>query len=175
MTNHEAFVGFDVHKETIAVAIAKGGAAGDVCGFRTIKNSKQAVALLARKLARTHGKLSFCYEAGPCGYAIYRQLADLGHDCQVVAPSLIPTKPGDHIKTDHRDAVTLARLLRAGELTAVWVPDQAHEAMRDLVRGRIAVMQSVQRAARHYSQCRTHNWRRLLCGTLHFLLPGGGH
>ena len=139
------------------------------------KTAKQAVALLARKLARRHGKLSFCYEAGPCGYAIYRQLADLGHDCQVVAPSLIPTKPGDHIKTDHRDAVTLARLLRAGELTAVWVPDQAHEAMRDLVRGRIAVMQSVQRAARHYSQCRTHNWRRLLCGTLHFLLPGGGH
>ncbi len=118
MTNHEAFVGFDVHKETIAVAIAKGGAGGDVGGFGTIKNSKQAVALLARKLARTHGKLSFCYEAGPCGYAIYRQLADLGHDCQVVAPSLIPTKPGDHIKTDHRDAVTLARLLRAGELTA---------------------------------------------------------
>ncbi len=146
MTNHEAFVGFDVHKETIAVAIAKGGAGGDVGGFGTIKNSKQAVALLARKLARTHGKLSFCYEAGPCGYAIYRQLADLGHDCQVVAPSLIPTKPGDHIKTDHRDAVTLARLLRAGELTAVWVPDQAHEAMRDLVRGRIAVMQSVRKA-----------------------------
>ena len=114
MTNHEAFVGFDVHKETIAVAIAKGGAGGDVGGFGTIKNSKQAVALLARKLARTHGELSFCYEAGPCGYAIYRQLADLGHDCQVVAPSLIPTKPGDHIKTDHRDAITLARLLRAG-------------------------------------------------------------
>src|SRR5947199_4091271 len=122
MTNHEAFVGFDVHKETIAVAIAKGGAGGDVCGFGTIKNSKQAVALLARKLARRHGKLSFCYEAGPCGYAIYRQLADLGHDCQVVAPSLIPTKPGDHIKTDHRDAITLARLLRAGRTqTAVTV------------------------------------------------------
>jgi hypothetical protein len=98
MTNHEAFVGLDVHKETIAVAIAKGGAGGDVCGFGTIKNSKQAVAALARKLARRHGNLSFCYEAGPCGYAIYRQLADLGHDCQVVAPSLIPTKPGEHIK-----------------------------------------------------------------------------
>ena len=146
MTNHEAFVGFDVHKDAIAVAIAEAGAGGDVYSFGTIKNSKQAVALLARKLARTHSKLSFCYEAGPCGYAIYRQLTDLGHDCKVVAPSLVPTKPGEHIKADHRDAVTLARLLRAGELTAVWVPDQAHEAMRDLARGRIAVMELVREA-----------------------------
>jgi len=146
MTNHEAYVGFDVHKETIAVAIAVGGPGGDAFSFGTIKNSKHAIGLLAKKLARTHDKLSFCYEAGPCGYAIYRQLVGLGHACQVVAPSLIPTKPGDHIKTDHRDAMTLARLLRAGELTAVWVPDQAHEAMRDLVRGRIAVMESVRKA-----------------------------
>ena len=80
---------------------------------------------------------SFCYEAGPCGYVIQRQLAAAGHDCVVVAPSLIPRKPGDRIKTDRRDAINLAKLHRAGELTAVWVPDLAHEAMRDLSRARL--------------------------------------
>ena len=85
------------------------------------------------KLKRTGGELRFCYEAGPCGYGIQRHLTAAGHDCVVVAPSLIPRKPGERIKTDRRDAVNLARLHRAGELTAVWVPDPAHEAIRDLV------------------------------------------
>jgi transposase len=80
--------------------------------------------------------LSFCYEAGPCGYGLYRQLLSLGHDCQVVAPSLIPKKPGERIKTDRRDASKLARAQRSGDLTAVWVPDEEQEAMRDLTRGR---------------------------------------
>ena len=77
------------------------------------------------------GSLSFCYEAGPCGYGLQRQLEGLGHACMVVAPSLIPSKPGDRVKTDRRDALSLAKLHRAGELTAVWVPDAAHEAMRE--------------------------------------------
>src|SRR5450631_4185966 len=91
-------------------------------------------------------KLSFCYEAGPCGYGLYRQITMLGHECVVVAPSLVPTRPGDHVKTDRRDAVTQASLFRSGELTPVWVPDDAHEAMRDLCRARQAAMEAVRRA-----------------------------
>ena len=88
-------------------------------------------------LSKTDGRrLRFCYEAGPCGYGLHRQITDLGHEWAVVAPSLIPMKAGDRIKTDRRDAVMLAKLHRAGELTAVWVPGAAHEAMRDLVRAR---------------------------------------
>ena len=88
------------------------------------------------KLAGKYERLTFCYEAGPTGYELYRQIKSLGHECIVVAPSLIPKKPGDRVKTNRRDAVSLAKLLRAGELTAVWVPDRHHEAMRDLTRAR---------------------------------------
>ena len=90
-----------------------------------------------------------CYEAGPCGYGVHRQLTSLGHRCDVVAPSLIPHKPGDRVKTDRRDATMLARLHRAGELTPVWVPDADHEAMRDLIRLRSVVRQIVIRARQH--------------------------
>jgi hypothetical protein len=90
-----------------------------------------------RKLGGDRVRVRFCYEAGPCGYGIQRQLSALGHDCVVVAPSLIPKRAGDRIKTDRRDAASLARLHRVGELTAVWVPDAKHEAMRDLVRARL--------------------------------------
>ena len=92
-------------------------------------------------------RLSFCYEAGPCGYGLHRQLLDLGQVCQVVAPSLIPKKPGDRVKTDRRDSLNLARLHRAGELTAVWVPDGAQEALRDLTRAR-EDMKHIQRQAK---------------------------
>jgi transposase len=92
---------------------------------------------LVAKLAAKYGKLTFCYEAGPTGYGLYRLITSLGQ-CVVVAPSLIPKKPGDRVKTNRRDAVSLARLSRAGELTAVWVPDERHEAMRDLSRARQA-------------------------------------
>src|SRR3546814_11901365 len=78
--------------------------------------------------------LNVCYEAGPCGYGLHRLLTKLGQNCIVIAPSTMPRRPGDHVKTDRRDAMTLARLLRAGELTAIWVPDEAHEAVRDLIR-----------------------------------------
>src|SRR5262249_57245895 len=88
----------------------------------------------------------FCYEAGPCGYGIQRQLSASGYDCVVVAPSLIPKRPGDRIKTDRRDAAGLAKLHRADELTAVWVPDPGHEAMRDLVRARLDAVRALRRA-----------------------------
>jgi transposase len=90
------------------------------------------------KLAAKYDRLTFCYEAGPTGYGLYRLIRGLGHDCTVAAPSLIPKKPGERVKTNRRDGVSLARLLRAGELTAVWVPDERHEAMRDLSRARLA-------------------------------------
>ena len=103
------------------------------------------------KLAPARRELRFCYEAGPCGYGIQRQLTEAGHECAVVAPSLIPRKPGERIKTDRRDAINLAKLHRAGELTAVWVPDQAHEAIRDLVRARQAAARTVRQARQQLS------------------------
>ena len=141
MSDHsEAFVAFDTSKLRHAVAIAAAGRAGEVRFFGEIENSGAATAKLVKKLAATYQRLTFCYEAGPTGYGLYRQIRSLGHDCIVVAPSLIPKKPGDRVKTNRRDAVSLAKLLRAGELTAVWVPDRHHEAMRDLTRAREAAM-----------------------------------
>src|SRR5271155_139842 len=122
------YVGLDVHKDTIAVALAEAGAHKDVREYGKVANTATALNALAAKLSRGGSELRFCYEAGPCGYGIQRQLSLAGHGCVVVAPSLIPRKPGDRIKTDRRDAINLAKLHRAGELTAVWVPDPAHEA-----------------------------------------------
>lgn len=133
MKKYSKYVGLDVHKETIAVAIAE--AVGEVRFLGEIPNAPEAVAKLVRQLKKG-ATLSFCYEAGACGYVLHRQLVELGQDCQVVAPSLIPRKAGDRVKTDRRDSLTLARLHRAGELTSVWVPDCAQEALRDLTRGR---------------------------------------
>jgi len=129
------YVGMDVHKETIAVAIANEGRRDPVY-YGEIPNSAEAIRKLVKKVASNGEVISFCYEAGPCGYEVYRQLIDLGQKCDVVAPSLIPRKSGDRVKTDRRDANTLSRLHRAGELTAVWVPDKEQEAMRDLTRAR---------------------------------------
>ena len=131
------FVGMDVHKATISIAVADGARGGEVRQLGNFLNRADPVGKLVERLSKTGGqRLRFCYEAGPCGYGLHRQIKDLGHDCVVVAPSLIPMKAGDRIKTDRRDAVMLAKLHRAGELTAVWVPDAAHEAMRDLIRAR---------------------------------------
>ena len=105
-----------------------------------IANTPAALRSLAAKLARQGCRLRFCYEAGPCGYGIQRQLSEAGHECVVVAPSLIPRKPGDRVKTDRRNAINLAKLHRAGELSSVWVPDPAHEAIRDPVRARMAAV-----------------------------------
>ena len=129
------YVGLDVHKETIAVSVAETDG-GEVCYLGEVPNTADSVVKLVKRLRKEGAKLSFCYEAGPCGYGLHRQLLDLGQDCQVVAPSLIPRKPGDRVKTDRRDSLNLARLHRAGELTAVWVPDGAQEALRDLTRAR---------------------------------------
>jgi transposase len=130
------YVGLDAHKKTIAIAVAEEGRKGEVRSNGTIENTPDNVTKLIKRLGKTGSELHFCYEAGPCGYDLYRQIVDAGHECLVVAPSMIPRKPGELIKTDRRDAEKLARLLRAGEVDAVWVPDPAHEAMRDLVRAR---------------------------------------
>ena len=127
-----------MHKDSIAVAYAAGGKA-EPPSFVGAIGTRQAD--LDKMIRRLHGKgsrLVFAYEAGPCGYGLHRYLSDKKLDCRVVAPSLIPKKPGERVKTNRRDAVTLARLLRAGELTSVWVPDAVHEAVRDLVRAREA-------------------------------------
>ncbi len=98
---------------------------------------------VVQRLASKFDDVHFCYEAGPTGYGLYRLIRSLGHECVVVAPSLIPRKPGDRVKTNRRDAVSLARLLRAGELTSVWVPDKSHEAIRDLVRARATAVETL--------------------------------
>jgi transposase len=134
---YPAYIGLDVHKETIAVAVARVGRAAPESRGEIANKPKTVANLVERLNQEFDGEvLLFCYEAGPCGYGLYRQLLALGHDCQVVAPSLIPKKPGERIKTDRRDACKLARTLRNGDLTAVWVPDEEQEAMRDLTRAR---------------------------------------
>jgi len=129
------FVGLDVHADTIAVAVAEAG--GEVRSLGIIPNRLESIRKMIGKLGPV-GDLKCCYEAGPTGYVLYWQLTQLGVACEVIAPSLIPTKAGDRVKTDRRDAEKLARCYRAGELTPVWVPDAAHEALRDLVRAREA-------------------------------------
>jgi transposase len=141
MSNHsEAFVAFDTSKLRNAVAIADGGRGGEVRFLGEIDNTGAATTKLVRKLAAKYERLTFCYEAGPTGYGLHRLITSLGHECVVVAPSLIPKKPGDRVKTNRRDALSLARQLRSDELTAVWVPDKGHEAMRDLTRARETAM-----------------------------------
>ncbi len=120
-------------------------AGAEVRFYGTIANTPDTLRSLCRKLSKDGRQLHFCYEAGPCGYGVQRQLTRLGHRCDVVAPALIPRKVGDKVKTDRRDAMMLAQTLRAGQLTAVWVPDEAHEAMRDLVRLRAQAMRDLRK------------------------------
>ena len=143
--NNVRFVGLDVHAETIAVAVAE--LQGEVRAVGVIPNRLESIRRLVKKLGPA-GQLRMCYEAGPTGYVLYWQLTALGVKCEVVAPTLVPTKAGDRVKTDGRDALKLARSYRAGDLTAVWVPDAAHEALRDLVRAREAAKKD-QLRARH--------------------------
>jgi transposase len=143
--NKVRFVGLDVHAETIAVAVAE--PEGDVRAVGVIPNRPESVRRLIKKLGPAE-QLRMCYEAGPTGYVLYWQLSALGVHCDVVAPTLVPVKAGDRVKTDRRDALKLARSYRAGDLTAVWVPDATHEALRDLVRAREAAKKD-QLRARH--------------------------
>ena len=151
-------VGLDVHKETIVVAVAESGLRGEVRQYGRIANTPAALDRVADKLSRKGVRLRFCYEAGPCGYGIQRHLSGRGHECVVVAPSLIPRRAGERVKTDRRDAASLARLDRAGELTAVWVPDPEHEASQQL-------SGFLLRHGRHYGrQAWTQLHRRWLAG-----------
>jgi transposase len=145
MKNKVRFLGLDVHAETIAVAIAEPD--GEVRSLGTIANRAESVRKLMKKLGPAE-HLKACYEAGPTGYVLYWQLAELGVACEVIAPTLVPMKAGDRVKTDRRDAERLARSYRSGDLTAVWVPDEGSEALRDLVRAREAAKQD-QLRARH--------------------------
>ena len=134
--NTVKFIGMDVHKKTITIAIADEGRQNQPRVYGTIANDLDALNKFCRKMVSTSTQIHFVYEAGPCGYGIYRHLNKKGFDCMVAAPSMIPKKSGDRIKNDNRDAVMLARLHRAGDLTAVFVPDAQDEAMRDLSRAR---------------------------------------
>ena len=148
MKKNTVFIGFDVHVELIYVAIAESRRNGEVRSLGSIRNRPDSIRKLIRRFRKQYKNVRVCYEAGPCGYTIYWQLAVMGVTCEVIAPSLIPTKAGDKVKTDRRDAIKLARYYRSGDLTSVWVPDRAHEALRDLVRAREAAKKD-QRGARN--------------------------
>jgi transposase len=143
------FLGLDVHAETIAVAIAEPD--GEVSSLGTIANRAESVRKLVKKLGPVE-ELKACYEAGPTGYVLYWQLAELGIACEVIAPTLVPMKAGDRVKTDRRDAERLARSYRSGDLTPVWVPNEGSEALRDLVRAREAAKQDQLRARHRLSK-----------------------
>ena len=152
---YAGYVGMDVHKDSIAVAIAHAGREAPV-SLGTVANTHKAVAKLVQRLRQESGMLLFCYEAGPCGYALYQGLTAMGVDCQVVAPPR-----NERIKTDRRDALRLARFLRAGELTEVWVPDQEQEAVRDLCRCRadfIVHRQKVRQQLNAFVLRHGHHW-----------------
>jgi transposase len=155
------FVGLDVHAETIAVAVAEQG--GEVRSLGVIPNREESIRKLVKKLGPLE-ELRFCYEAGPTGYALYWQLTRMGAPCEVVAPTLVPVKAGDRVKTDRRDALKLARNYRAGELTAVWVPDAAHEALRDVVRAREAAKKDQLRARHRLNKFLLRHGRRPAIG-----------
>jgi transposase len=143
MNKRITFIGLDVHKDSISAAVAEHHAEPRSLG--KIANTPQAIHKLMRRLGPFQN-LKVCYEAGPCGYVIYRQLSRMGVACVVVAPSLIPKKPGVRVKTDRKDGVMLARLLRSGDLEPIWVPDADHEALRDLSRAVEAAQGDLMRA-----------------------------
>lgn len=151
------FVGLDVHAQTIAVAVADPGE--EVRAVGEIPNDADALRRVMTKLGPA-AALRVCYEAGPTGYVTYWQLAALGIACAVVAPTLVPVKAGDRVKTDRRDAIKLARCYRAGDLTPVWVPDAAQEALRDLVRAREAATTDQLRARHRLSKFLLRHGRR---------------
>jgi transposase len=155
------FLGLDVHAETIAVAVAEPN--GEVRSLGTIANREDSIRKFIKRLGSPED-LRACYEAGPTGYVLYWQLTQLGIDCAVVAPTLVPVKAGDRVKTDRRDAEKLARSHRSGDLTAVWVPDEGSEALRDLVRAREAAKQDQLRARHRLAKFLLRTGRRPAVG-----------
>jgi len=147
------YVGLDVHKESIAVAYAPEDRGAEVVSLGAIGTRQYDIDKLIRKFKSQGATLVFAYEAGPCGYGLYRYLTGKGFACHVVAPSLIPRKAGDRVKTDRRDAMTLARLMRSGDLTSIYVPGIEDEALRDLSRGRDDAMQDLKRSKRRRKSC----------------------
>ncbi|MEE8444842.1 MAG: IS110 family transposase [Alphaproteobacteria bacterium] len=146
MRQDTLYVGLDTDKKHVDVALADSLPGGEVRYWGQMANKVGSVERLVRRLCAGGREVIVCYEAGPCGYGISRRLnAIAGVRCEVVAPSLIPRRPGDRVKTNRRDALNLVRLLRAGELTAVWMPDETHEAMRDLVRARTSSVEDMGR------------------------------
>ena len=139
------FVGLDVHKATIAIAVAEQGRTGEMRYISNFPNNPASIITQLKRFVERYGSIECVYEAGPCVYTLYRRLLAAGIPCIVVAPSKLPLVKG-WVKNDQRDAVALARLLRAGELVSIWVPDPVHEAMRDLVRGRQAASFDVRKA-----------------------------
>src|SRR5580658_445049 len=155
------FVGLDVHADTIAVAVAE--PSGEVRSFGIIANRPESIRKLIHKLSPSQ-QLRVCYEAGPTGYELYWQLTGLGVRCEVLAPTVVPVKAGDRVKTDRRDAMKLAHSYRAGDLTPVWVPDAAHEALRDLVRAREAAKRDQLRARHRLGKFLLRQGRRAPAG-----------
>lgn len=138
------YVGLDVHKDSITVAYALGS--GEVELLGKIGTTQTDIDRLCKRLQTKARRIRVVYEAGPCGYGLYRQLVQKGFDCMVCAPSLIPRKPGERVKTDRRDAIKLARLLRTGDLSAVYVPTVDDEAFRDLARAWVSAKDDMKRA-----------------------------
>jgi transposase len=162
------FLGMDVHAETIAVAIAE--ADGEVRSLGTMANRAESIRKLVKKLGPVE-HVRACYEAGPTGYVLYWQLAELGVRCEVIAPTLVPMKAGDRVKTDRRDAERLARSYRSGDLTPVWVPDEGSEALRDLVRAREAAKQDQLRARHRLNKFLLRSGQRPAAGVKAWTLP----
>lgn len=146
MRKDTLYIGLDTDKKWIDISVADPLPGGEVRYFGKIANTAVSLDRVLKRLGKDSRELVVCYEAGPCGYAIYRRLNGRpGVTCQVIAPSLTPRRPGVRVKTNRRDSLTLAKLLRAEELTSIWVPDAAHEALRDLIRARGAAVSDLTR------------------------------